>query len=39
MKKKEMQQRMKCNQMQSMNLNALEDEEWGKRQIKIDSIR
>jgi hypothetical protein len=39
MKKEEMQQRVKCNKMQSMNLNASKDEERGKRQIKIDSIR
>jgi hypothetical protein len=25
---------MKCNQMQSMNLNTTEDKEWGRQQIE-----
>jgi hypothetical protein len=39
MKKKEMQQRVKCNQTQNTNLNILKDKEQGEQRIGIDSIR
>jgi hypothetical protein len=29
--------RMKCNKMQSMNLNVIEDKEWGRQQIECIS--